>query len=179
MAKAVLTKEQQIDHILDQIAEKRSLSEICKSDAGMPKLTTFLGWVAKSPDLSERYAHAREAQLTALLEETIDIAEDATDDAYITTDSSGKKVAKINGKAFKRAALMIEARERFAKMMLPDRFNTNRTDITSGGKALPAPVSQNDNRIQALLVLAAERAKQLVAVPHTIDASPSLDDLMS
>lgn len=173
-------RQAQIDHILEELAKKRSLSEVCKNDEGMPKLTTFLGWVAKDAELAELYARAREAQITTLLEETLEVAESATDDAYVTTDSSGKRVAKINGRAVRRAQLIIETRERFAKMMMPDRFNTNRTDITSGGKALPAPVQQNDNRIQALLVLAAQRAAALGQGPTpAIDVTPlSIDDVM-
>jgi hypothetical protein len=175
-----MTKDEQIDHILDQLAKKRSLSAICAEDEGMPLLTSFLAWVRKDASLEQRYRDAREAQLTSLLEETLAIAESATDDCYITTDASGKKVAKIKGRAFKRAQLMIETRERFAKLMLPDRFNTNRTDITSGGKALPAPVMQNDNRLNALLLLAAERAKALTMGAPMIDATPlALDDVMS
>jgi hypothetical protein len=172
-------RKAQIDHILEELAKKRSLTAICAEDRGMPPVTTFLGWVAKYPEVAEGYACAREAQITGLLEETLEIAESATDDAYIVDNGRGK-VAKIRGRAIRRAQLIIETRERFAKMMMPDRFNTNRTDITSGGKALPAPVQQNDNRIQALLVLAAQRAAALGQGPTpTIDVTPlSIDDVM-
>ena len=51
--------------------------------------------------------------------------------------------------------------------------------MTSAGKALPAPVTHNDNRIQTLLTLAAQRMAQ----PTLIDARPAdsddLDDVMS
>ena len=153
-------KAKRIDHVLEQLVKKRSLSAICAEDEAAPSMSAFLAWVAKDATLAERYVRAREVQIIGLLEETMEIAESATDDAYITTDGAGRKVAKINGRAFKRAALMIEARERFAKMMLPERFAQQRMDVTSGGKALPAPVQANDNRLNALLLLAAQRAQR-------------------
>jgi hypothetical protein len=135
-------------------------------------MTAFLTRVSRNADLSEAYARAREAQITGLLEESIALAEKATDDAYIVTDPrTGRKYAKLDGKSVKRTQLIIETRERFAKMMLPERFAQQRMDVTSGGKALPAPVQVNDNRIQALLQLAAHRAMQL-AEPVLIDAKP-------
>ena len=177
-----LTKEQQIDHILEQLEEKRSLSKICAEDAGMPRVSSFLAWVAKDATLAERYSHAREAQITKMLEETLDIADNATDDAYIWEDPKTKRqYARLNGDSVKRAALRINARERFAQLMAPERFNTSRTDITSGGKALPAPQA-NDNRIVALLTLAAQRASELnqARAHNVIDVTPlSLDDVMN
>lgn len=164
MRRMAMTREQQIEHILKQLEEKRSLSDICKSDAGMPTMSAFLGWVRKDATLAERYSHAREAQVTGLLEEMIQIADSATDDIETYFDTGKKRtVARINGKAIRRAQVMVETRERFAKLMAPERFATQRTDITSGGKALPSPVQTSDNRIVALLMLAAERAAQLSA----------------
>lgn len=139
----------------------------------MPSITVFLYRVGRNADLSQRYAHAREAQITGLLEDSIELAEQATDDAYIWTDpKTNRQYARLDGKSIKRTQLIIETRERFAKMMMPERFAQQRMDVTSGGKALPAPVVQNDNRIQQLLVLAAHRASQL-GQPALIDATPS------
>jgi hypothetical protein len=174
-----IEKQARIDHVLRELEKKRSLTDICKRDKAAPSMAAFLAWVAKDATLADRYACAREVQITALLEETLDIADSASDDIEVYIDKvRNKPVAKINGPCVRRAQLQIEARERFAKMMLPERFAMNRTDITSGGKALPAPVQQNDNRIQALLVLAAERAAAL-GQPKAIDVTPlSIDDVM-
>lgn len=177
-------KDAQIEHILEQLEEKRSLSDICKNDAGMPRMSLFLGWVKKDATLADRYACAREAQITSTLEEIIQIADDATDDAQIIKGKDGKVYAKLDGFSVRRSQLMIEARERFAKMMMPERFAQQRMDVTSGGKALPAPVQTNDNRIVALLTLAAERAAMLSGHAKTssqlIDVTPmQLDDVMS
>lgn len=177
-------KDAQIEHILTQLEEKRSLSEICRDDPGTPRMSLFLAWVKKDATLADRYACAREAQITSALEEIITIADDATDDATVIQDPRTKRwYAKLDGASVRRSQLMIEARERFAKMMMPERFAQQRMDVTSGGKALPAPVQHNDNRIVALLTLAAERAAGLAAVGNTssrlIDVTPlGLDDVM-
>ena len=148
----------------------------------MPTMRVLMRWQSEDQTIRQRIAHAREAQVEKMLEETIRIADDATDDAEIWTDPKTKRqYARLNGSSTKRAALQIATRESFAKMMLPERFAMTRTDITSGGKALPAPVQHNDNRIVALLQLAASRASELKAVGgQTIDVTPlSLDELMS
>lgn len=175
--KSKRTREEQIDYILAQLVKKRSLSEICE-EPDLPTLDAFLYWVRRDADLSQRYAYAREAQVTGLLEDCLQIAEDATDDAYIWTDpKTQRQYARIDGKTARRSQLIIETRERFAKLMLPERFAQQRMDVTSGGKALPAPVQINDNRIQALITLAATRAQ---ALTQQIDVTPtSIDDVMS
>lgn len=184
MVKPREDKDAQIEHILTQLEEKRSLSEICRDDPGVPRMSLFLGWVKKDPSLAERYACAREAQITSALEEIITIADDATDDATVLQNPHTKRwYAKLDGASVRRSQLMIEARERFAKMMMPERFAQQRMDVTSGGKALPSPVQHNDNRIVALLTLAAERAAGLAAVGNVsskmIDVTPlGLEDVM-
>ena len=177
MAYSPEERERIVEHICVELEKKRFASKICAEDEGMPSFSQFLAWCAENPQFQSRYAQAREAQVEALLEEGLQIAEDATDDAYIWTDpKTNRQFARIDGKTVRRSQLIIETRERFAKMMLPERFAQQRMDVTSGGKALPAPVQINDNRIQALLQLAAHRAQQLSA---PIDVTPlALSDVM-
>jgi hypothetical protein len=171
-------RERVIEHICEQLEEKRSLSKICGEDEGMPPLRTIMRWQSEDATVKQRIAHARDAYIHKLLDETIDIAEEASDDAYIWTDPKTKlKYARLDGSSVKRATLRIATRERYAQLMAPDRYG-NKVDITSGGKALPAPsASGHDNRLDAILALALARRGQQPMIDVTPE--PSLDDVMS
>jgi hypothetical protein len=171
-------KAEVIELVCAQLEEKRFLSQICSGKDAPCGMSTFLRWVAESDEVRERYARARGIGITKLLEENIAISDEAVTDAYIAYDNQGKPYAKLDGDCVRRAALRISTRERFAQLMAPERYG-NRIDVTSGGKALPAPQSVTlvDNRVNALLVLAAQR----MAEGGLIDARPAddIDDIMS
>ena len=110
--------------------------------------------------LLERVERARELGAGKHLDEIIEISDNKTEDA------NSRKVR-------------IYAREKYAAMIAPQRYGA-KLDVTSAGKALPAPVTHNDNRIQALLTIAAERMAQR-ALPTTVDVTPidPLEDVMT
>lgn len=173
-------KAKWIEHVCSQLAEKRFLSDICKEDEGVPPHATLMRWCDENPEWRRAYERARETGCTRLLEENIAIADEAVSDAYIAYDQSGKPYAKLDGDSVRRAALRVNARERFAQLMAPHLYGP-RMDVTSGGKPLPAPAPTLviNNRVDALLVLAQQRKAEGTPL---IDISPSepdtLDDIM-
>lgn len=176
-------RERIVAHVCKQHGEKkRSITSILREDKGMPNLTTLYAWRDENPLFSQRLARAREAYIEQLLEETIDIAEDASDDIEIWTDPKTKRqYPRLTGSSVKRAALRIQTRERFAILAMPEKYGTQRMDVTSGGKALPAPSEGRDNRLDAILALALSRRQQALPGNEPIDVTPepSLDDVMS
>ena len=157
------------EHICNELANKRFISSILREDEGMPSPAQWARWLAEdTPDaevLREKVARAREAGVEAHLEDMIAIADDATGDAEVAYDAQGKAYVKMDGDNVQRAKTRIYAREKMAQMLTPRRFG-QKLDVTSDGKALPAPqvnVTQlADNRVQTLIALAAQRkaAKQ-------------------
>jgi hypothetical protein len=162
--------------------EKLSLSKALKAERGLPSMAAILQWCSESPTLAARYAHAREAYVEHLLDETIDIAEDACDDIEIYTDPKTKRqYPRLKASSVKRAALRIATRESYARMVLPHKYGTQRMDVTSGGKALPA-ASGHDNRLDAILALAMSRRQLAAPSDEPIDITPEpvgLDEIMS
>jgi hypothetical protein len=137
-------REAAIAHVIEQIALGRPVTEIFAKDRaeleGKCSIATWGRWIAQDQALREEVERARELGCERLVEEMITIADDRTGD----TDPQSRRVR-------------IYAREKAAQMLAPRRFGP-RVDVTSGGKALPAPsVTLIDNRIQSVLMLVQQR----------------------
>ena len=149
-----------VDHVCDEIVtKKRSLFKVLAEDAKLPSYSLFTKWQSQNEEIREQIARAREAALEALIEDMIDISQS---DAF---DHNEKRVRLI-------------AIEKAAMLLAPRRFNTQRSDITSGGKPLPAPTAQPFERIEAILALFAHRRRIGQARTIELEAEPELDDLM-
>ncbi len=95
--------EAMANHICSEISAGRSLRSIC-DDSGMPGQTTIFRWLADNKDFREQYAHAREAQMDAMAEEIIDIADTE------------------NSEDVQRAKLRIDTRKWLMSKMAPKRY---------------------------------------------------------
>ena len=67
------------DEICHRIAEGEPLRQICRED-GMPAWRTVYDWIVAEPDFAARIAHARDLGYDAIAEDTLKIADDATND---------------------------------------------------------------------------------------------------
>lgn len=90
-------------HICAEIAAGRSLRDIC-SDAGIPSQTTVFRWLSEGKDFREQYAHAREAQMDAMAEDILEIADEG------------------NEEDVQRAKLRIDTRKWLMSKMAPKRY---------------------------------------------------------
>ena len=156
-------KQRIITHVCNELANKRFVTSILREDEGMPDAATFSRWLAESEVFCSEVAHAREAGVTAHLEDIIGIADSATDDVEVRYDKNGKPYAYVDGVTTQRAKVMIYAREKAAQMLAPRRFG-QKLDVTSGGEKLPAPTANTlviaDNRVQSLIAIAAHNKAQ-------------------
>ena len=153
---SVEAKAEIANHVVSQIAEGRALTRILREDEGMPTVSTFFLWLRDDPDLSEQVERAREIGAATILDEIVNIADESGADVYIEYDKDDKPRAKIDGEAIQRSKLRVYAREKYAQMIAPRRFG-NKVDITSDGKELKPGNQLNDNRLQAIVGLVAER----------------------
>lgn len=160
MARPVIyTPEKQreiIDYVLDEITKGRAVTRILEDSDAMPASSTWVKWLREVPELSLEVERARELGAAALLDEIVDIADDATGDVEIAYSQDGTAYARQNSDSVQRAKLRVYAREKYAQMIAPRRFGA-KVDVTSDGKALVAPVVHNDNRVQTLIQTAMER----------------------
>lgn len=100
------------DEILLLISMGKSLRSICKSDDRFPPQTTFRQWVLDDVDgLSARSARAYRHGYDAIAEETIEIADDASNDWMADNDPDNPGY-KLNGEAVQRAKVRIDTRLR-------------------------------------------------------------------
>lgn len=189
---AIPFDEDAAQHLLVWIADGNSLKSWTTSAeialTGGYKIDTVYRWLRINPDFASAYAQAREDRADTLVDEMLDIAADATDDAYIRY-VDGKPVAAIDGTAIRRADLMIKTRQWVAEKMRPAHYG-NRVDITSGGRAIGAPIKDAAERLHQIMLAAMARQAGENVPAVTVDAkfvevdalpapAPSLDDLLS
>ena len=62
--------------ICDKLTEGMSVRKMCKMD-GFPNPSTIYVWIDRFPEFAERYARAREAATEDMLEDILEIADDA------------------------------------------------------------------------------------------------------
>lgn len=161
----VWTAEKQrvaIEHVLDEIVKGRAVTRILADSDALPAPSTWVKWLREVPELAIEVERARELGAATLLDEIVDIADDATGDVEVAYTQDGTAYAKQNSDSVARAKLRVYAREKYAQMIAPRKFGP-KVDVTSGGEKLPAAQVTNDNRTQTLIQIASERA-----VGHTL-----------
>lgn len=129
------------DLICERIADGESLRSIC-SDDELPSKSTVCKWLGKQPDFADQYARAREAQADTLVDEMLDIADDARNDWMERRDDEGGNLGwKENGEAMRRSQLRIDARKWIAGKMRPKKYGDKTILGNDPDNPLPAGFS--------------------------------------
>ena len=91
------------EQLLDRLASGEILRAIC-DDPDMPYRRTVRRWRDESPEFAARYAHARAIGLDQIAEQTLEIADGATDanvqSARLRVDTRKWLVAKLAAKKY-------------------------------------------------------------------------------
>lgn len=135
-------KDEIISHVLVQVACGRFVSRIFREDATtpngikMPHVDTFWYWclMDDSGELDRKVADARARGIEALLDQTVDIADDATLDLRIVK-RHGEEFEEVDREHITRSRLRIDTRIKLAQMMKPKTYGP-KLDLTSGGEQL-------------------------------------------
>lgn len=164
-------KAEIIEHVVSEMSAGRALSRVLAEDEGMPSASTFWRWHLEDEDLQDKVARAREAGVEAIMQEVVEIADNANGDVYIEQTERGPR-ARIDGEAISRSKLRVETRFKYAQMVAPRKYGV-KVDVTSGNEPLPAPQTPVlvDARMQSLIAIALQRT----AEPEP----PAIEDLMS
>jgi hypothetical protein len=92
------------------MSEGETLREICR-DEEMPARTTVAGWVLDDRDgISVQFARARELGLQAMADETLEIADDGTNDWVERTRRDGSKETALDREHVLRSTLRVSQR---------------------------------------------------------------------
>lgn len=114
--------------IADQICDElmctdRGLHSICNSNEKFPSAKTVWDWLNKHEDFRNKYTHAKALQADYLIEQTIEIADDSSNDTTILEFPSGTKEVE-NREWTNRSKLRVETRFKAAAMLAPKKYGT-------------------------------------------------------
>jgi len=119
------------DEILARIAKGESLRSICKSDPKFPPDSTFRQWIIDDVDgIAARSARAYEHGHDAIAEETLEIADDASND-WMESNDPDNPGYRFNGEHVQRAKLRIDTRLRLLGKWAPKKYGDK---LEVGGK---------------------------------------------
>lgn len=100
--------EEIASRICAELAEGRSLRDVC-SDEGMPDKSTVFRWLPKHPEFRDQYARAQEDRTAAMAEDMLEIADGEERDADVHAD-------------VQRDKLRIDTRKWLMSKMAPKRY---------------------------------------------------------
>jgi hypothetical protein len=100
------------DAICTQMAEGRTLREICRAE-DMPPRSTVQRWViADEPSgIAGQYARAREFQMETWADENVEIADDGSNDWIERANKRGEVEIALNREHIDRSRLRIDTRK--------------------------------------------------------------------
>jgi hypothetical protein len=107
------------DLICERIATHGvGLKKLCEMYDDMPEKITIRRWCLKYPQFRSQYAQAKALQIEALVDEIIDIADDASQDTFIS--EHGKQVC--NNEFIARSRVRIDTRKWLASKLAPKLY---------------------------------------------------------
>jgi hypothetical protein len=123
MARPTKFNRKVFDFICGQMAEGVSLREICRAE-GMPPPSTVRTWAVLdiAEGVAAQYARAREAQAEAWVDETIEIADDATNDWVDRRRRDGTIETVLDREHVERSKIRIQQRNWVASKFAPRKF---------------------------------------------------------
>lgn len=127
--------------ICERIASGLSMRTVCKAD-DIPNAATVFLWIQRHKEFAEQYALATAARAHAHAEDTIDIADDASND-WMETHDPDNPGYKLNGEHINRSRLRVDTRKWFASKCFPKKYGEKvQTELTGAeGKDLIPEVS--------------------------------------
>ena len=146
------------DTICERICNGESLRRICLDD-NMPSQSMVFRWLAQNETFREQYARAREAQADAIFDETLDIADDGSNDWLVRNhgDDPEESGWKVNGEHIQRSRLRVDTRKWMAGKLAPKKYGDKVLNEHSGPDG--APIQTQSTVLDAKLLTFEERQK--------------------
>jgi len=144
--------------IVERISNGEPLAQVCR-DEHMPALRTVYDWMEERPNLSARFARAREAGYDMIAVDTLQIADDSRNDYMEKLSRSGDEQA-VKAMAFdaehvQRSKLRIETRLKLLAKWDPKRYGEKLA--LGGADDLPPIRTMTDEQLDAKLAALRER----------------------
>lgn len=123
--------------IFERVANGESLNKIC-TEPGMPSRKSFYEWVGEDETVLRRYEFAMLMRADTYAEETIDIADDSSDDWKEGKD--GNLIPDYD--VVQRSKLRVDARKWYASKLAPKKYGDRVLNEHQGGDP-SKPINQN------------------------------------
>lgn len=141
------------DAVCDKLMASGSLRAVCR-DEGMPSRSTIMRWVVDDIDgFAAKYARAKDLGIDEFVDETIEIADDGTND-YMATERG----QQLDSEHIQRSKIRIETRRWLAERMAPKRYGLKQAlDLSNTDGTLQVDEATRSARVAQLLALAQRR----------------------
>lgn len=176
MGRSTSYTESMARRICDELAVHGSLRRVCELNPDFPHDNTVRRWVANAEfqldgePFGQAYARAKEAGIDRLVEETLDISDDGSNDWAELTGKKGESLGwTVNGEAVQRSKIRVETRRWLAERTMPKVYGVkSAVDLTnSDGNLKPIDETARAARVATLLAAAERRRGE----------APSADDI--
>ena len=138
--------------VLDLLAQSGSLRRVCR-ELGVSR-NSIIPWVVDNTEgFGDAYARAKEHGIDTLVEETLDIADDGSND-YMETEHG----PALNSESIQRSKVRVETRRWLAERLAPRRYGLRQgLDVMSSDGTLQMDDTARSARVAQLVALAAKR----------------------
>lgn len=133
-----LYTEELASEICEAIAHShKGLSTLCKEHHNWPNPLTIYRWLDDEDkvEFRKQYARAKDAQIEALIDETLEISDDSSNDTLTITKSNGDEVEIENKEWTNRSRLRVDTRKWIAAHLKPKKYG-DKLDLTTAGDKL-------------------------------------------
>lgn len=127
------------DRICSELAEGKSMRAVCREE-GMPSMQTVFSWLRTKPDFLEQYTRAKDEAADALVDEMLDIADEATND-WMEVHDKDNPGYRLNGEAINRSRLRVDTRKWIASKLKPKKYGDK---VAVGGAEDMPPIQTAD-----------------------------------
>lgn len=142
-----------VEEICDRIAKGETYTSIAQ-DPHMPSVPVMYKWKRKFPWFEEMYRQARQDFVDTLVDQTMDIADDARNDFMERVNGKTGEVTLVpNDEHIRRSQIRIMARQWLAERMAPKKYGPK------GEMALANPDGTNLAQAPTQIVLIAATAE--------------------
>lgn len=150
------------DAICELMSTGRSLRAVCRLD-DMPSESTVRSWALDDREgFFAQYTRARALQAHALFDQTLEIADDGTNDTYV--DGDGNDV--VDHDVLQRSRLRVDTRKWYLSKVLPKVYGDKVAMEHSGPGG--GPIETRDLSDDELKARSAQLRNRLLATtPHT------------
>lgn len=128
------------DKICAEISStSKSLRTICDQD-DMPSVVTIMAWLRTNDEFLKQYTRAKEEQADLMVEEMIDISDDARND-FMTIQRGGELVSVEDKEVTNRSKLRVETRKWIASKLKPKKYGDKTHTELSGPDGGPISIT--------------------------------------